>query len=208
MAEQVSLIIDQHPEMIEDKFQITFMGSGEPLNNFKNADKAARYFFNNYMALEKINISTILPYIDYKLFDIDYYRNHLHLQYSLHFSSDEKRNKYFNADLPSISGSIRFINDTSNELCDVAAINYMLIEGENDSVEDAYRVIDLLNTNRHVYLKISEMSNIKNSNLVKSRNTQPFIEIIRDSGLRFEMFQSMGTDVNAGCGQFYNESIQ
>lgn len=51
------------------------------------------------------------------------------------------------------------------------------------------------------------MSEIDGSYLLPSRSFDEFVSSVKQRIDEVEVFCSDGTDVNAGCGQFYNESI-
>ena len=51
------------------------------------------------------------------------------------------------------------------------------------------------------------MCNISGSKLLPSKNFNPFVKRIIELIPNTEVFFSDGIDVNAGCGQFYNDSI-
>lgn len=56
-------------------------------------------------------------------------------------------------------------------------------------------------------IKISQMCEVNNSELVPSGRFGEIVDYAKNIVKEVEVFRSDGTDVNAGCGQFYNESI-
>ena len=204
---QVVQIMKDEPKYFEDSFQITYMGSGEPFSNQENVLNSIDFFLNEYSNLSRINISTMLPHLNIDTDCLAKYKNRLHIQYSLHFTDDKVRRRYFNNDcLPTIEQSIRLCDEISKIIIDKYAINYILIDNVNDSVEAANQLVEVVK-NSNGYLKISELCSIVNSKFNPSSNSNDFIDVLSRSGIYFETFKSDGKDVNAGCGQFYNDSV-
>ncbi|MCI8597192.1 MAG: radical SAM protein [Lachnospiraceae bacterium] len=207
VQKQVELIIEKFPERFIDGFEITYMGSGEPFNNGETLKQTIEYFFFHYNNLNKINISTLLPRLEEDYYrELKKYKEKLHLQFSLHFCTDDKRHQYFDFNLPSISDSLKYLDILSDQLNDKYTINYVLFDQINDSSEDAIRLANWVN-GREAYVKISEMSPISKSKLKKSEKLEEFIHVLQELHVQYECFKSLGKDVNAGCGQFYNESL-
>ena len=210
IQEQVEIIINDNPSLLSDGFQVTYMGSGEPLENWDNVFDSIDMLFNKYALLKKINISTIWPQNaikKYKSINWEKYINRIHLQFSLHFSNDEDRNKYFYSEVPSIETSIKCLNSISNIICDTYRINYIPFNSVNDTEKNIEELISIMNTTVNSVLKISQMCYIQDSHLIPSNKFDSFVEKLLNKISAIEVFKSDGTDINAGCGQFYNESL-
>jgi len=206
LLQQTDMIINKYPEAFEDNFQISFMGSGEPLNNFENVNAAMCDMLSKYKNLKKLNVSTVMPLINFGLFDESQYVNKVHLQFSLQFVNDFQRKKYIGDYLPTIKESLECLENYANKLNDKVAINYIPLDGINDGDEDIKQIIKIMKSNRF-YLKISDLCDVNKSVVSKSKRLGELLRVINDSGIDYEYFRSLGTDVNAGCGQFYNNSI-
>lgn len=207
IVQQVDQIMERFPAFFKDKFEVTFMGSGEPLTNYENVKSAIDFLVANDANIRKINISTILPYLNRNLIDdFKQYRGRMHIQYSLHFTDDRKREEVFSRTLPSIQDSLVFLDELAECLDDRYANNYILFDKINDREQDVRDLARLLSGNRG-YLKISEMSSINKSKLQRSKNVDRFIKDLKKYNIEYDFFESLGQDVSAGCGQFYNESI-
>lgn len=210
IQEQVEIILNDNPNLLFDGFQVTYMGSGEPLENWDNVFDSIDMLFSKYDILKKINISTIWPQNamnKYKTINWGKYIDRIHLQFSLHFSNDEERNKYFYSEVPSIKSSIECLNSIANIICDTYRINYIPFNNVNDTEKNIEELIAIMKTTDNSILKISQMCYIKDSFLIPSNNFDSFVEKLLDKIPSTEVFKSDGTDINAGCGQFYNESL-
>jgi 23S rRNA (adenine2503-C2)-methyltransferase len=206
ILEQVLLIIKDLPMRFINPFQITYMGAGEPFCNIRNVLESAHYLIDNFDNISKINISTTLPTTSINIENFNFLKNRLHLQYSLHFVNENLRIKYLNVNLPTIEESLNYLDILSNYVNDKYSINYLLFDNINDSENDAKQLVNILK-NRNVFLKISEPCEITSSIFKPSTKLNNFIDIIKLSNIQYEIFISDGQDVNAGCGQFYNDSI-
>ncbi|PIR66511.1 MAG: 23S rRNA (adenine(2503)-C(2))-methyltransferase RlmN [Parcubacteria group bacterium CG10_big_fil_rev_8_21_14_0_10_36_14] len=126
---------------------IVFMGMGEPMLNFEEVMKAAK-FFNEKMEIgaRKISISTcgIIPGIK-KLADL---KRQYNLALSLHAPSDRLRGelmpinkKYKIADI--LEATSDYMNKTGRKVL----IEYILFKGINDSIIHAEELADILKKN-------------------------------------------------------------
>lgn len=134
---------------------VVFMGIGEPLDNFDNL-KIAIENINNPKGLEigarKIAISTcgIVDKI-YELADLELQCT---LSISLHATTDEKRSKLMpinnKYNIESLIKAVKYyIEKTGRRV----SFEYALIKDENDNIEDAKRLVDLIkNIKSHVNL--------------------------------------------------------
>lgn len=210
IQQQIQLVVEDNPQLLTDTFQITYMGSGEPLSNYTNVFDSINNMRAVFSNLSKVNISTTCPISSKSCFEnIDWkqYYNFLHFQYSLHFTQDTERYKYLSPQLMEISDAIRYFNRISTLLNDTYKINYVLFDCLNDSADKARELKKIMYTTQNAILKISTMCEINGCNLSPSKSFEQFSEYAGKIIDHTEIFSSDGTDVNAGCGQFYNESI-
>jgi 23S rRNA (adenine2503-C2)-methyltransferase len=202
ITQQVEIMMNDICRESQYPFEITYMGIGEPLLNLSNTLLSAEEFIENYPSLVRLNISTILPSIKIDIHEFLFLKGKVRFQLSLHFMNDELREKVFNKKLPSIIESLDFLNRVSEMLDDIYCINYILIEGLNDSVEDARSLVSLSNTNSRLYIKVSEFAPIEESNLKSSSRLQEFYQFLKDNGVKCKYFINKGKDIHASCGHF------
>ena len=185
-------------------FEITYMGTGEPLYNFENVINSAKVFSSHYSNLVRINISTVFPdiYNNYQL--IQDVQCPVHFQYSMHFCTDNMREKYIGKHLLPISRALKELERISTKYDDKFCVNYILFQDLNDSIVDAQELINLLKP-FNAYLKISEYCPIDNGILKKSNNKDSFISRIKNSHIQYKTFTSKGIDIKAACGHLISD---
>lgn len=204
IIQQVLLIFSQISLIDKKLFEITYMGTGEPLNNFDAVLQSLRYFENTYSNLYRINISTIVPHLNIKSEELIATKRPIHFQYSLHFTDDILRNKYFKNKLVPIKNALNFLDTISKQTKEPFCINYLLFEGINDSVMDANNLIQLSNS-LSAYIKVSEYCPIDNCELKPSKNFKKFTSILDGNNIRWKPFQSKGVDIKASCGHLLSD---
>ena len=210
IIQQVQLVIYDNPQLLDNGFEVTYMGSGEPLSNYKNVFDSIDIIREKYPRLNKVNISTTCPSISEECFkNVDWgkYRNFLHFQYSLHFPNDADRYKYLWPQLLSVYDAIGYLNEISNLTNDIYKINYIPFDRINDNDAYIHDLSTIMTKTQNAKLKISRMCEIHGSNLFPSKSFDSFASLAKEVIGDVDVFYSDGTDVNAGCGQFYNDSI-
>lgn len=183
---------------------IVLMGSGEPLDNYKEVIKFIKLISHEKgknISLRNITLSTcgLVPEI-YKLAEEDL---PITLAVSLHASSNENRKeimpiakKYDLEEL--IKASKFYIKKTGRRM----TFEYTLIDGVNDRKEDANELINLFRgMNVHFNLiplnPISEYDE-KDSSL---ENINKFKDMLVKNGIQGTVRREMGRDISASCGQ-------
>ena len=207
---QVDSIVSDNPKLLSCGFQVTYMGAGEPLNNAENVFHSIDSLRERYSVLSKVNISTTGPTVGRTLFketDWDKFRGFLHFQYSLHFTRDAARAKYLWPHLLKIDEALDYFNKLSFLTNDVYKINYIPFDHLNDDEQSARELGAIMKATKNAKLKISRMCEIVGGTLMPSRSFDVFVDAVTRYVADVEVFNSDGMDVNAGCGQFYNESI-
>ncbi len=204
LKKQVLLIIRDTPQADDQLFEITYMGTGEPLNNFNEVSKSFEYFENTYNNLCRINISTIVPHLNIPKERLLTKRCPIHFQYSLHFTDDDLRKRYLNNKLVPICEALEFLNSLSNYTNEEFCVNYLLFDGLNDSEEDAKKLICLCNSLKS-YIKVSEYCPIDGGSLRPSKNFSKFTAILDKNNIRWKPFQSKGVDIKASCGHLLSD---
>jgi 23S rRNA (adenine2503-C2)-methyltransferase len=187
---------------------IVFMGMGEPLLNYQNVLKAIEKISSSeglHMSPKRITVSTAgIAKMIKKLGDDDVRFN---LALSLHAANDEKRN------------TIMPINEQNNIEVLVEALNYfyektgnkitfeyILLNGVNDSLEDAKELVELC---QRVPAKINiiEYNKIQEAEFSKtdSKRRDTFVSFLERKGVTASVRKSRGKDIDAACGQLANK---
>ena len=183
---------------------VVFMGMGEPLLNLPAVVEAIRTLLHNKgfaMAPRRVTVSTsgVVPRIADLLAAVP-----VNLAVSLHATTDEVRdvlvplNKRF--PLAALLGALREIPQLSRR--HPVFVEYTLMEGVNDSVEDARRLVKLL---RGLPAKV----NLIPMNAHEDAPYRPptpevasrFMGELVKGGLVATLRRSRGADIDAACGQ-------
>jgi len=186
---------------------IVLMGIGEPLDNFDNVIKFLQILSSEQgrnMSLRHVSLSTC-GLVD-KIYSLAEYKFGLTLSISLHAVTDSKRseimpvnNKYNISEL--LQACRDYILKTGRRI----SFEYAVISGVNDSHDDAKKLIALLKgINCHVNL--IPVNEIKERNFKSNKNTlQTFKSELETGGLNVTIRRTLGSDINAACGQLRRE---
>ena len=210
-AEIVDQVLIARRQLADDEIlsNLVFMGMGEPLLNLPAVSEAIRLFTDPKafgMAARRITVSTagVLPQIG-PLLEVA----PIHLAVSLHATTDEVRDVL-------VPLNKRFpINELLTTLREEPRINrrrpvffeYTLMEGVNDSVEDARRLPALL---AGIPSKVNVIPMNPHPD-APYRPPQPdvvdrFTATLHHAGLRVTLRRDRGRDIDAACGQLANRS--
>ncbi len=190
-----------------DKFQIMVMSMGEPLLNFKELEKAFEILHTKYPQA-KLLISSIGPKIDYEpLMKLSERIPTIGLQFSVHESTDERRNQL-----------IPFKNKlTLKEISEVGEI-FLLRTGRkpyfnycaninNSTQEDADRITALFNPDvfeATISVVCERDESIAAANVRQRELASSFMDKLNNNGFSTRMFDPAGQDdIGGGCGQLW-----
>jgi 23S rRNA (adenine2503-C2)-methyltransferase len=208
IASQVRLLA--HTLQLSD-FNIVLMGMGEPLHNYDATMKALR-IINDAQGLavgpKRVTLSTVglVPMLD-KLAGESLMPN---LAISLHATTEEQRaaivptsKKYSVEDI--IDAAKRFPLSKRSRI----TFEYVLLEGVNDSVDDARRLARLLaGVKAKVNLiPLNEAPGIPFAR-PSDRRVDEFARTLADRGVTVSVRKSRGRDIRAACGQLIVEGQQ
>ena len=186
---------------------LVLMGIGEPLDNYENVIKFLRilsFETGKNMSLRHVSLSTC-GLVD-KIYDLAENRFGLTLSISLHAVSDEKRsdimpvnNKYNIDEL--LKACRYYIDKTGRRI----SFEYAVIHNVNDSADDAKGLIKLLRgINCHVNL--IPVNEIKERDFKADRKAlAEFADMLVKGGLNATIRRTLGSDINAACGQLRRE---
>lgn len=190
-----------------DKFQIMVMSMGEPLLNFKELEKAFDFLHKKYPKA-KLLISTIAPKINYEpVMQMAERIPTVGLQFSVHESTDEKRNELIPFDkklsLSEISevGEV-FLARTGRK----PFFNYCAKE-DNSKQEDADRIARMLNPEvfeATISVVCEREESIAAANIRQRELASSFMQKLSNHGFSTRMFDPAGQDdIGGGCGQLW-----
>ena len=181
---------------------IVFMGQGEPLLNFDNLIKSIKIFREQFqIGARRITVSTcgLIPQIK-QLAELDFQST---LAISLHAPNQEKRqaimpvaNKYKFNDI--ISELKKYTEQTGRRV----TIEYVLMKGINDGVEDAKQLaIEISKLKSNVNLIVYNQNEKSEYKKPSKETIQKFKYILEASGKKVTIRLERGADIDAACGQ-------
>lgn len=184
---------------------IVFMGMGEPLDNFEATLKAIRILQAKWgfgLGARRITVSTvgITPKIEEFVKRTD---GKVRLSISLHSTQEHKRTELVPVNRRySLTGLARTLEKLYRKLKREITFEYTLMEGVNDSDEEAKGVLQMakpLNAKVNLipYNPIREMDFKRPS----MKRIESFRNILEKSGVRVMVRQTAGRDIDAACGQ-------
>lgn len=183
---------------------IVLMGIGEPLDNFDNVLR----FIENVNSEDGLNISVrnitlstcgIVPRIK----DLMKHDLQLTLTISLHAPNDEIRSKIMPVnDRWKINEVIAACREYAEFTSRRVSFEYTLIKDVNDTPECAEELSKLLKGMLcHVNLipvnNVEECKNIRSSD----KSVNKFLHILQKNGINATIRRTLGSDINASCGQ-------
>ncbi len=203
-SEMLSQIHTAQNDMNVRVSHIVLMGMGEPLDNYKNVLKFLKLVSDSNglnIGMRNITISTS-GLVD-RIYDLLSENLQLTLSVSLHAPNDRIRNsimpinrKYPIDDL--LSACRRYAQITSRRV----SFEYAMINGLNDSAEDAKELSQKIE-GIHCHVNLIPINNIKENNFRKSstERLKKFLSVIRSNGINVTVRRSLGSDIDASCGQ-------
>ncbi len=203
-----SEIIDQIMKTEEDTGEkisnIVMMGIGEPLANFENVVK----FLENVNHEDGLNIgyrhiSLSTCGLADKIRDLADINLPITLSVSLHSPFNEKRsalmpvNKKF--PIPELISAMRYYLEKTGRRI---SIEYAMIEGENDTKECANELVRLF-SDMLCHVNLIPVNKVKERDYKKTSadKIEAFKNKLCRMGLNTTVRRSLGSDINAACGQ-------
>jgi 23S rRNA (adenine2503-C2)-methyltransferase len=200
--------VSADPTWSDQNFEVAAMGTGEPLLALQELTGAIVSAKIRFPRLCSLNVSTVgLPEKIREYSKIYLSGVELNLQLSLHGSSDSQRQLVMPR--ASAAASLMSILEACKEFASThgrrVVVNYLLLEGVNDTIIDAHRLAKLLSPDRFS-VKVSALNTVPNVQVIGAgrESLGLFSSVLRDCGLESRVFASVGSDIGAGCGQFSN----
>ena len=182
----------------------SFMGMGEPLNNFDNVMK-----FYNIMSKKNKNVHFSLSTVGIadKIYELADSGCPYYLFVSLHFPFDEMRKKSMPIDnkypIKEVIDACDYYYSKSGQKVEMS---YMLLEGVNDTDECFKELTRLLSPEKYrIQILLYNDVDVKNDVIKFERADQnyatEFAEKLRKLNYEVNISLSVAKDVLAGCGQ-------
>ena len=190
---------------------VVLMGMGEPLYNFDNVRDGLRVIMDNEgiaLGRRRITLSTsgVVPEIARTADEIGCL-----LAVSFHATTDEVRdqlvpiNKKWN--IATLLDALRAYPGLTNS--ERITFEYVMLQGVNDSKEDAHRLVNLI---RGIPAKINLIPFNEWPGAPYKRSSgnriHAFADIIHDAGYASPIRTPRGEDIMAACGQLKSETVK
>ncbi|MBQ7137134.1 MAG: 23S rRNA (adenine(2503)-C(2))-methyltransferase RlmN [Bacilli bacterium] len=204
-ASEMVLQVLQIEKEINDRIShIVIMGIGEPFDNYDNVIKFVE-IVNHAKGLQigsrHITISTcgLVP----KIKEFSSLPYQVNLAISLHAATNEVRNKIMPINkvypIETLIESIKeYINKTNRRV----TFEYIMLEGINDSKEDAINLCNLLK-GINCYVNIIPYNETNNIGFKRSKKDTilQFYDIIKRRNIQVTIRREFGSNISAACGQ-------
>ncbi len=191
--------------------RIVLMGMGEPLDNFDNVMKFLELVSDENglnIGMRHISLSTsgIVP----RIYDLLERKPQLTLSVSLHASNNQIRSKIMPVnkswDVEELLKACKIYADTTSRRI---SFEYAMMKGVNDTPECATELAKRLKGILcHVNLIPANEVAEKDHKRSDDSSISKFKEILEKSGLTVTIRRTLGSDINASCGQLRREKIK
>lgn len=186
---------------------IVLMGIGEPLDNYDNVLKFLEVLSSKEgtnMSLRHVSLSTcgLVP----KILELSKLKLGLTLSISLHAANNKSRSEIMPVndryDINELIDACRkYFSETGRRI----SFEYALIDGHNDSKEHA-RELSVLLRGLPCHINIIPVNKIKERSYHSSKKAASVFQgYLTELGLNATIRRTLGSDINAACGQLRRE---
>ena len=208
-GEIIDQIIFASKDMDKRISHLVLMGMGEPLDNYDNVIK----FLKNVgdpcgldMSYRHISLSTC-GLVD-KILKLKEEKFPITLSVSLHAPTDEKRNEIMPVNrkynIETLMKSLKeYIKATGRRI----SFEYTLIDGVNDSYEDAKILAGLLK-GMLAHVNLIPVNTVTETGFKKPKNVNAFKDALIKLGINATVRRELGSDIDAACGQLRKKTIR
>ena len=207
-SEMLSQIYTIQRETGERVSNVVVMGTGEPLDNFENLIKFIELLTDeNGLNISQRNITVSTCGLTENIKRLADKKFAITLAISLHAPVDEDRrrimpiaNKYTIAEI--LEATDYYFNKTGRRI----SYEYSLIDGENDTPENAEKLAALLK-GKNCHVNLIPINPIKERAYKSSalKGVIRFKKILENKGINVTIREEMGRDIDAACGQLRKE---
>lgn len=201
---QVLFIKNDNLIPYERRVNVVYMGMGEPLNNLENVAKAVQIFTDNDgLAISPRRQTISTSGLSSQIKKLGEMNLGVLLAISLHAVNDELREKLMPINRAyNIASIMDAVRNFPIDMRKRVMFEYLMIDGVNDSLNDAKTLVKLLNGikakvnliyfNPHFGAKFQRPS---------KENMEKFRDFLQSKSVTCTIRQSKGIDISAACGQ-------
>ena len=190
---------------------IVLMGTGEPLDNFDNVLRFLELVTDEKglnISIRHISLSTcgIVP----KIYELADRQLGLTLSVSLHAPNNELRSNTMPVNdkwsIEELLKACRYYTDKTSRRI---SFEYAMIKGVNDSESCAKELAKRLK-GMLCHINLIPVNNVRENAYLKSDNKsmKAFIDILEKNGLTVTVRRTLGSDIDASCGQLRAKKIK
>lgn len=190
---------------------IVLMGMGEPLDNFDNVVKFLQLVSSDdglNIGMRHITLSTcgLVP----KIYELASLHLGITLSVSLHAPNDQIRRKTMPVartyPMDELLKACRDYFDTTGRR---VTFEYSMISGVNDSDANAYELAEKL-SGMNCHVNLIPVNTVEGTGYIKSniKRQQSFINILADKNIAATVRRTLGSDINASCGQLKRNHLK
>lgn len=189
------------------KCQIMFMSMGEPMLNYMNLEKAIRILYEKYPRFSLL-ISTSAPRVSYDyLYFLSAEIPTVGLQFSVHESTDEARNKLIPFKAKLNLQEIASVGDAWAAITGRQPFFNYCAHDKNTTQEDADRLEELFHPNvwqATISVICERTESVAAANIRQRELATTFMEKLNQKGFSTRCFDPAGQDdIGGGCGQLW-----
>lgn len=190
---------------------VVLMGIGEPLDNYDNVVAFLRLINSQdgaNISLRNVSLSTC-GLVD-RINELAQLKLGLTLSISLHAADNRTRDTIMPVNFRwNIEKLLQACGNYSNITKRRISFEYALIKGENDSLADAQRLARLLK-GQLCHVNLIPVNPVKETVFEKSerQNVIRFQDELIKKGINATVRRTLGTDINAACGQLRREHLK
>lgn len=203
IVSQINIVLNEHQvDLLQQRINIVFMGQGEPFHNYDHFIKAVRLLVEGVGITESrmtVSTSGIAP----RIHDLGKEAIRPKLAVSLNASNDAQRSQLIPInkkwDIQALIDAVKAFPLRNRERM---TFEYVLLDGVNDSPEDAREVIAII---KGLPAKVNLIAWNSGPELPfhtpSDSRVQAFQQILRDAGIPTFIRKPRGRDIYAACGQ-------
>jgi 23S rRNA (adenine2503-C2)-methyltransferase len=188
---------------------IVYMGMGEPLLNYKNVLKSIeRITASDSMAMSPKRITVSTAGVAKMIRQLGDDKVRFNLALSLHAATDEKRNLIMGInETNNIAALIEALNYFYDQTKNDITLEYVLLQGQNDSLEDAAELVKVYRKIPTRLVNVIEYNPVAGIPFIKTDedSTQLFTDHLMKNSVNVRVRRSRGKDIDAACGQLANK---
>lgn len=203
-SEILSEIYTAQSDLGIKRSHIVLMGTGEPLDNYDNVMRFLELVTDEKglnISMRHISLSTcgVVP----RIYELAEKKLGLTLSISLHAPNDKIRSQTMPVNskwnIEELLAACRYYTKVTSRRI---SFEYAMIDSFNDSVECAEELASRL-SGMLCHINLIPVNNVRENNYERSneKNIKRFISVLERHGLTVTVRRTLGSDINASCGQ-------